>query len=53
MWIAFDRDPLPRNRDVPLWRALANACRMRNGKIDTAELERWTDILVWYRRGEA
>lgn len=53
VWIAFDRDPPPRNRDAALWRALAEACRLPDGKIDALEMDRWIDVLVWYRRGDA
>lgn len=51
VWQAFDTDRRYDNR--ALWRALAEACRTEDGRIDVDEFERWLDVLVWYRRGEA
>ncbi len=51
VWRAFDRDPVIDN--TGLWRALAEACRKPDGKIDGAEFEKWCQILVGYRRGVA
>ena len=51
VWIAFDRD---RDRcNSALWRALAEACRGLDGRIDAAELDRWIDVLVWHRWADA
>lgn len=52
VWRAFEDEPQRDNRE--LWRALAEACRDRNGKIDAAEFEHWLDVIVGCnRRGVA
>ncbi len=51
VWRAFENDPQPDRTE--LWRALAKACRGLDGRINGAEFERWIDVLVEYRHGEA
>jgi hypothetical protein len=51
VWRAFDTDRV--HDDRALWRALVEACKDASGRLNVAEYERWLDVLVWYRRGEA
>lgn len=51
VWRAFDTDRA--RDDRALWRALVEACKDAGGRINVDEYERWLDVLVWYRRGEA
>lgn len=49
VWRAFDHD---RERcDGALWKALAEACRGADGKIDRDLFDHWCEGLVWYRWG--
>jgi len=51
VWRAFE-DDVPRG-DAELWKALASSCRNSDGTINVAEFERWCEVFVGHRWGDA